>query len=531
MSTRHRVQNEFTRLHHRAQKYLNQGRFAEARGICHRMIACKPGDAEGYFLLGIAEDAANNMGAALEAIQKAIAIRPSAEYHAHFARLLTRLKRTKDALDAADRASAMSPPDALTLDTIGCVYSRTGQHDKAIPLFEKAVRSNPERPRFRFNLATSLQFNGDFDAAENHYERIIAEFPGFVKAHTALSNLKKQTPDKNHIDHLIKLLETNKEKNDSLHIHYALAKEYEDIEDHDAAFRHLQNANGMRKAQLGYSIDFDKTIFTGIKEYFTDRSDTKGKRGHHSKAPIFIVGMPRTGTTLADRIVSSHPDVDSAGELQTFPLLVKRMSGTRSRYVLDTETIKKSMSIDRVRLGTQYVEQSQTQRGNSPHFVDKMPLNFFNIGLIAEALPDAKIICLRRNPMDTCWSNLKHFFATDFSYYNYSYDLMDTAIYYTLFDGLMSFWDKHFPGRVFELHYEQVVDDMETQARRLIDYLGLPWADACLDFHENRSAVATPSAVQVRQPIYRTSVGKWRRYEEHLKPVRDFFFKRNVSSG
>jgi tetratricopeptide (TPR) repeat protein len=517
----------FSQLHRSAQDHLNRGRFAEARRVCLDLMARDPTHADSRFLLGMAEDA---LGATTEAaahVASAANHAPRAEYFAHLGRLLSKLRRTAEAIAAAERASALNPADPLTLDTIGCVYSRVGQHATAVGFFERAVARAPEQTEFRFNLAASLGFLGKFDEAEIHYERIVAAAPQFMKAHTALSSLRRQTPERNHIARLEALLKTTPPAL-HLHIHYALAKELEDIGDHDATFAHLKAAGTLRKRELGYTIDFDRTIFAALRARFP--AGAAPTAGHGSDAPVLVVGMPRTGTTLVDRIISSHPDVTSAGELQTLPLLIKRLAGSRSRFVLDAETIAASRAIDPRALGELYMAESAPHREGSPKFIDKMPLNFLNVGFIAEALPNARIVCLRRGPMDTCWSNFKHLFATNFSYYNYSYDLLDTAAYYLLFDGLMAHWAKVFPGRVLEVQYERLVEDLEGESRRIVAHLGLPWSEACLRFHENEAAVATPSAAQVRQPIYKDSIGRWRRYAAHLAPVAAFFAANGITT-
>lgn len=514
-------------LHRAAQVALNQGRFAEAKRFCEQLLARNPNKADAHFLLGMSEDARGAVPDAVRHVEAAVALAPKAEYLAHLGRLLSKMKRDGDAVTAAGRAAGLNPTDALTLDTIGCVYSRVGRHADAIKLFERAVGLQANHAEFRFNLAASLGFLGRFDEAEAHYETIVKAAPHFVKAHAALSALRRQTPERNHIARLQSLL-TSLPPAAHLHVHYALAKELEDIGDHDAVFTHLKAAGDLRKKELGYTIDFDKAIFAALKERFTAATPSVG---YDSDAPIFVIGMPRTGTTLVERIISSHPNVTSAGELQTLPLLVKRLTQSRSRFVLDEETIRTSTNIDVAVLGKSYVEQTKAHRGDSPRFIDKMPLNFLYVGFIAAALPNAKIVCLRRNPMDTCWSNFKHLFATNFSYYNYSYDLMDTGVYYLAFDRLMAHWATVLPGRVLEVQYENLVDNLEGETRRIIGHLGLPWSDACLNFHENDAAVATPSAAQVRQPIYKDSVGKWRRYAGHLAPLAAFFAANGIETG
>jgi tetratricopeptide (TPR) repeat protein len=385
------------------------------------------------------------------------------------------------------------------------------------------VERQPDNPQFRFNLASSRQFVGDFDRAEQEYEHIIKVVPGFVKAHTSLSALRTQTENNNHITRLEQVLCKTRDQTSALHLRYALAKECEDIGRDDEAFSHLGAANTAHKKALKYNIESDREIFAALTKAFPKSQGHQPSPGAPASAPIFIIGMPRSGTTLVDRIISSHPDVESAGELQTFPVLLKTMSGTKSRVVLDQDTIQKAAEIDFKDLGQRYMTESAAHRRDLKRFTDKLPLNFFNVGYIANALPNAKIVCLRRDPMDTVWSNFKHLFATDFSYYNYSYDLRDTAHYIVMFNRLMDHWDQVFPGLVHPLKYENLVADFEPEVRKLIDHLDLEWSERCLTFHENEAAVATPSSVQVRSPIYAGSVGKWHRFEDYLQNAKDIF--------
>jgi len=502
-----------------AENHLNHGRFAEARALCRQVIARDSTHADAHFLLAMAEDAAGMTASAVTHAQIAAASSPRAEYFAHLGRLLSKLKRSDETLAAVTSAVDLAPTDALTLDTIGNVYSQLGRHDAAVGFFERAIAQKPEQVEFRFNLAASLGFLGRFDEAETHYEEILRTSPLFVKAHAALSALRSQTPARNHIARLRTVLAALPEAQ-QIHIHYALAKEYEDTSDAENTFSHLATAGAQRKRALGYSFSRDKALFDALRLRFNIAGT---RNGHEADGPIFVVGMPRTGTTLVDRILSSHPSVTSASELQTFPLLVKRLARTASSVVLDAETIAGSRNLDPAEMGARYMADSRAHHADAPRFVDKMPLNFFYVGFIAEALPRAKIVCLRRNPMDTCWSNFKNLFATGFSYYNYSYDFLDTAAYYLEFDNLMRHWQRLYPERILEVQYENLVADFLAQAQRLIAHVELPWSDDCLRFHENTAAVATASAAQVRQPLYTHAVARWRRYEQHLAPVAEFF--------
>ena len=423
---------------------------------------------------------------------------------------------------AVDRAAALESDRALTLDTIGVVLSRLGNHNKAVQVFQKAVDADPANPGFAFNLGSSLKFLGDFDAAENAYESAISASPRFYKVHSSLAQLRRQTPEKNHIQRLEALLSNVRDDlNGELHLRHALAKEYEDIGEYDKAFENLKVGSRKKRAKLKYSVNDDRKLFACLESLFNDQSISGPSAGHATAEPIFVVGMPRTGTTLTARILTNHSAVYSAGELHNFSLSLKRATGTRSNVVLDIETLQRGMDLDFAALGETYLESTRPATGHTPHFTDKMPLNFMYIGFIHLALPNAKIICLRRNPLDTCLSNFRQLFGVDFSYYNYAYDLADVGEYYIRFHQLIEHWQSILNDKILEVRYEAIVADQESATRRMLDHCGIEWEDACLAFDENLAPVATASSVQVRQPLYDSAVARWRRYEKHLGPLKE----------
>ena len=457
---------------------MKRGDIPAAAAAAKSMILADEAQPAGYFLLGIAAAEAGQIVKAVPLIEAAVDRGPEAEHLAQLAKLLILLRRDGEAANAARKAMDLTPGDARTLDTIGCVFTRLGDHEGSVEPFRSAVAADPVNLDYRYNLAAASSFTGRVEEARTHYEAIIAADPGNARAHYALAIASRQTSDSNHVPRLKAALSGAQKPGDGLRIRYALAKELEDIGDPEA-FTHLSAANDEHKRSLRYDFTQDEAIFDAIETLFTQSGQTHlPGAGNSGKAPIFIVGMPRTGTTLVDRILSSHPDVESAGELQAMPLA---------------------------------------------RFTDKLPANFLYIGHIARALPHAKIVCLRRNPMDTVWSNYKNLFASQSAYYAYSYDLLDTARYYARFDRLMAMWDKLFPGLVLQLSYEKLVADQEEQTRSLLKHCGLDWNEACLTFHENSAAVATPSAAQVRRPINADAVGKWRTHEAALQPARAFF--------
>lgn len=505
----------------RARAALKRGDLPAAVAAAKALILADSRRSAGFFLLGIAAAEAGQIAKAVPLIEAAVEREPKPEHLAQLAKLLILLRRDGEAADAAVRAMAMAPDDPLTLDTIGCVLVRLGRHEEAIAPFTAAVATEPDNLEYRYNLAAANGFTGRVDEARTHYEEILGESPGNARAHYAVAILSRQTDQANHVPRLQAALAAADRPEDVLRIKYALAKELEDIERPAEAFHHLFEANATHKRAIRYEFAQDAAIFDAIEALFgTGEKSIVPGAGNADASPIFVVGMPRTGTTLVDRILSSHRDVGSAGELQAMPLAVKRLAGTSSRTVIDPATVMASGDVDPAAIGDSYLSQASHHRpSGAMRFTDKLPANFLYIGHIARALPNAPIVCLRRNPMDTVWSNYKNLFASQSAYYAYSYDLMDTARYYTRFDRLMGLWEKLFPGRVLQLSYEQLVADQQGQTRRLLKHCGLEWDEACLSFHQNSAAVATPSAAQVRRPLNADAVGKWRSHEEALRPV------------
>lgn len=509
-------------LEAQARTALRRGDLTAAASAARALAEASPGKPEGYFLLGIAAAEAGQIAKAIPLIQAAVERGPQAEHLAQLARLLILLRRDGEAGKAARQAMALAPEDARTLDTIGCVLARLGDHEASLGPFVAAVAGAPDNLDYRYNLAAASGFTGRVEEARAHYETILAADPGNARAHYALAILSRQTAQSNHVPRLEAALAAASKPADALRIRYALAKELEDIGNAAEAFRHLSSANAEHKRSIRYDFAQDAAIFDAIEALFGgDQNHLASGAGNPDPAPIFIVGMPRTGTTLVDRILSSHRDVGSAGELQAMPLAVKQAAGTSSRVVIDPATIAASGGVDPTAIGNAYLARAAHHRPEGKaRFIDKLPANFLYIGHIARALPNARIVCLRRNPLDTVWSNYKNLFASQSAYYAYSYDLMDTARYYARFDRLMALWDRLWPGRVLQLSYEGLVADPEGQTRLLLEHCGLEWDEACLSFHQNSAPVATPSAAQVRRPINADAVGKWRSYEEALSPAR-----------
>jgi len=527
--------SSITAHHGAAQRALEAGTLQQAHEHCLAILALDPDFADAWFLCGVI--AAHNGAAdkAADIFRKAIALAPAqAEYHAELGKQLIALREPREALAAATMALSLAPKDPPTLNTLGTVFSHCGEHEQALLCYEQAVRalqrrtdrgaglSAQWRADFYFNMAASLQFAGRFESAEQGYEKSIELQPHMFRAHSALSTVRRQTPARNHIERLEKLRDRVNTPREQLHLGHAIAKEQEDLELWQESLASLAWAKRAQAELVAYSAAADAELFSGIRRVFTPElfdhsASTVG--GCVNREPIFIVGMPRTGTTLVEQILAGHSRVYAAGELLNFPQQVKRLSGSPSVDVLDIETLERASHLDTAQLGALYIESTRPRTGHTPHFIDKLPLNFIYLGLIKLALPNAKLVCLRRDPMDTCLSNYRQLFGANFKYYHYNYDLLDCGRYYLEFDRLLRHWHETMPGAVFELHYEALVANPEQAAKALLAHCELPWEDQCLSFHQRKTSVATASAVQVRQDIYTSSVNRWQHYGDALLPL------------
>jgi tetratricopeptide (TPR) repeat protein len=503
-----------------ARQALAARDFPRAHALCIDCLQRQPASAEALFLLGVLAAEHENFAKAITVIDRALALDPeNAEFHAQRARCLLPLQRPRDALEAARRGLVCGPRDALTFDTLAVALTRAGAQDEAVAPFREACRLAPAISGYRYNLGAALQFVGAFAGAEAAYRATLEINPLEYRAWSALSQVARDglgAVDQARL--LAQLRRSPLDVDASLHLHHALAAQREREDRHVEALELLGEGKAGKRATLRYESSRDAELFRAAMQA---DPGMPASAPCSSAEPIFIVGLPRTGTTLVERILSSHPRVFAAGELTHFSVAVKRCVQTPGRHVLDAETLIAAGGHPLRGVGEAYLDSTRPRTGQTERFIDKMPLNVFYAGLIHRTLPRAKIICLRRHPLDSCLSNYRQLFATSFSYYHYAYDLGDCARYWLGFDALCRHWRETLGDSWTEVHYEEVVDDVEGQARRLLAHCGLDWDPACIDFHRNTAPVATASSVQVRQPLYRSAVGRWRRYGGALQPLRD----------
>jgi len=516
-------------LHKQAQQALNNGEFQQAH---HYLMAIFKQDqtfADAYFLMAMIAAAHQNSKKAIDLIEQALRFSPNnSEYLAQLAKQYSLISEHVQALKYVNLAAQCSPQTALTLDTIGVTYSQIGLHEKAIQFFQEAV-SLEKNHLFYFNLGVSQTFTGNFEGARKSHQQVIALAPDFCKSHTALSALTKVTQDKNNIANLKLLYQKLTYSDDKLNIGHALAREYEALSDYNQAFEYLQLSKKHKLESINYDFNDDHEMLKSINEYFSDTQHISNKStGHPSKEAIFVVGMPRTGTTLVERILSQHTDVTSAGELEHFGLLLKKMSTSNTKRILDADTVKAAKAIDFQKLGKSYLDSTRALTGDTAKFIDKMPLNILYVGFILQALPNAKIVCLDRNPLDTIISNFRQLFSANSYNYNYAYDLTSTAKFYISFLNLAKLWLKNFPNNFYFANYETLVNTPEVEAKLIVEFCGLTWQEDCLHIDRNTAPVATASAVQVRNPINNKSVGNWRKYDAYLDEVKALLTKHKI---
>jgi len=472
-------------------------------------LAVSPQDTEAGFWCGVAHQELGELRPAAALFDALLRLRPDdPACHAQAARARLRLGEHDRALTHAHRALHATDADSATLKTVGVVLSHLHRHAEALAVYRRVVERAPAYAEGWFDCAVSAKFTGDFDAAEAAYERCISLDGRHWRAHASLSQLRRWTPTHNHLTRLRALL-PEAQGSDRVALQMALFKESEDLGDFVAAFACLDAAKAAHRARLQYSPDEDGPLFDAWRQ-----APMPLGPGCDDASAIFVVGMPRSGTTLVDRILSAHPEVASIGESPWIGHLLRRVTGVASEGWLDPRIAERSSAIDAAALGREYLRLARP--AGTHRFVDKTPHNFFHVGVIARALPQAKIVLLLRDPIDTCLANFRQLFALTHPHFRYSWNLIDIAHYVRQFERLVAHWQAELPGRLHVVRYESLVDEPETQIRALLAACGLDWHPDCLQFERQQAPVSTASAVQVREPIHRAGIERRRHYEPML---------------
>ena len=425
------------------------------------------------------------------------------------------LEKYEEAIESAKQVLRLGPDKAESHMVYAGVIGMAGCHDEAIESYRTALEIDGSKIGAMSSMAHHLKTIGRQDEAIAMYRESIATKREHTEGYWSLANLKTFRFKDAEVKDMEDLLTVEDLKDESrVHLHNALGFEYESRGDYDRAFLNFDLCSTIRRKSESYDpVETDDSVDRTIEVFNEKFLEDKSEIGHSDDAPIFIVGLPRSGSTLIEQILSSHSKVEGTHELADLSRVIRQARReTRRRQTLP-EMADKLDPADWKKIGAHYIERTTKYRSGSPYFIDKNPNNFTSIGFIALALPKAKIINALRHPLDSCFGTYKQLFAKG---QPFSYDLTELGEYYLQYRRLMDHWHKVLPGKVLDVQYEDVVSDLDTQVRRMLDYCGLPFEDACVRFHETERAVKTASSEQVRQPIYSSSVNLWRNYEQHL---------------
>lgn len=496
--------------------------WATVESCARALLALDRDSAEGYFLGGLAAKAARNGDAAVAAFERALAI-DGGRYDAaiELANLLCAARRNGEAATILRRYEDRLANSPKYLHMAGLAYSGIGLPERAWPLYREATRLQPGVDLFEASLATCAVFLGKTEEATALYRGLLRRHPTHQRNHYQLSRLLTAI-DTQHIDDMRAVLaETGQPPDRNVFMYYAIGKEYEDLERWDDAFRYFEKAGDAVASVARYDVESDIALIDRIVSVCSAgwlQDDTAVRAGQGpERMPVFVVGLPRTGTTLVERIVASHPDVQGVGETQFMQMVVRRESGIKSEEKITPDMIEAASRVDIARIGTGYLEMLDYRLGETRGFVDKLPFNILYLGFIAKAFANARIVIVNRHPMDACFAMYKQVFTWA---YKFSYTLDGLARFYPAYRRLLDHWRDTLGEQIVEIDYEALVRDQETETRRLLDRLGLEFDPACLAFDRNAAPTATASAVQVREKVHERSVGRWRRYAKQLEPLR-----------
>jgi tetratricopeptide (TPR) repeat protein len=502
---------------------LRDGKLAKAERLARDFLKQHPADVSAIRILA---DIGMKLGQFEDArllLERCLELAPEFHLARHnYAVTLVRQQKLEAAYAEVQKLLAMEPDNPNVLVLKGTILVRMGNHAEALEIYECVLKNYPNQARAQMNYGHTLKTVGRLDDSIAAYRKCVELSPGVGEAYWSLANLKTFRFSDADIEQMrSQVTSEGGDPEDQAHIAFALGKALEDRGEYDESFRYYKRGNAIRRVNHRHNAKIN--VFNMARQIKTlDAAFFESRKGVGCPAPdpIFIVGLPRAGSTLLEQILASHSQVEGTAELTDIITISRGLGGKSRRNPAGKyPEILAELPPERFReLGESYLETTRIQRGDKPFFIDKMPNNFQHIGLIHLILPNAKIIDARRHPMACCFSGYKQLFARG---QTFTYSLEDIGRYYRDYVILMDHWDRVLPGRVLRVHYEDMVADTENQVRRLLDYCGLAFEEECLRFYETRRAIRTPSAEQVRQPIYTEGLEQWRHYEAHLGPLKE----------
>ena len=491
------------------------GKLEEAVDAYNKALSLKPDYADAYNNMGCALKDQGKLKEAVASFKKALAIKPNlAVAYNNMGSALKDQGKLEGAIEAYNKALAIKPNYAGAYYNMGNALKNQGKLEGALEAYNKALVIKPDYAKANNNMGVSLADQGKLEEAIEAYNKALSIKPDYAEAHRNLSTLVKYELNNPQIIAVSELMERpDLRDQDMCHLHYAAAKMKEDLGDLDATFENYVAGGALMQKLLAYEQKQDQWLFTKIKSTAPKLKEFSLKKSHKaiSQTPVFILGMPRSGTTLVEQIVSSHSQVCGAGELSFLGCLGGKLSNG------DEDITSKNLLAVR----KAYLNELKKVSENELFVTDKMPHNFIHIGLILKALPEAKVIHVKRDPAATIWSNFKHYFPA--KGLGYSYKLEDAVKYYKLYQSLIEFWDQSYSDQIYHIDYEKLVVEQEPETKRLIEYLELDWETSCLLPQENKRSVRTASQLQVREKVYTGSSKVWRKFEPYLNGVFDEF--------
>lgn len=501
--------------------HLAEGRLLRAEEICRHYLRQNPRDVEGMRLLakiglelGVLDDAEF-------LLESAVSFEPdNLQLKLDYVDVLRRRQKFERAHEEAAKLHETDPDNPLFQSRLAIESMQTGDYDQAFALFRKVLAKLPDDPATLTSMGHALKTTGQREDAVASYQAAIAAKPDHGDAYYALANLKNYDFSDAEVEAMQQQVSRpDLAFMDRVHLSFALGKALEDRREYEGSFANYDAGNALKRAQTRYSADTMSAELAKQKAVCTSELfEAKSGAGHDAPDPIFILGLPRAGSTLLEQILASHSQIDGTLELPDILALAHRLRGRKAGQSNYPQVLEELSPEQLTRFGEEFIANTRVHRQGAPFFIDKMPNNFRHIGLIHLILPNAKIIDARRAPMDCCFSGFKQLFAEG---QEFTYGLHEIGRYYADYVDLMDHWDEVLPGKVLRVQHEDVLDDIEGQTRRMLDYLGLPFEEQCLAFHETERAVRTASSEQVREPINRKGQGAWKPYEQWLDPLKE----------
>ena len=500
------------------------------RGVCYQTIRelgnaiddfsqatiLKSDYAEAYCNLGVTYQEKGDLVSAVNAYKNAIDNDnnyPTA--HNNLGKIFLASGEIDSSIEHLECAITLKSDFADAHNNLGSAFLRINKLNDAIKSYKKAIALKPDFAVANNNLGIAYLRTGDPKLASKFFENAITITPGYATAHHNLSGVKVYKEKDKQVSLIESLLiENNLSQKERIYLNFALAKAYEDLGNHEELFKHLNEGNRIRKKEMSNSIADSEEHNELIKLFFNSNNIKLTYRDSLPIRPIFIVGMPRSGTSLVEQIISSHHEVYGAGEVNNFHNII--MPIIEKHAVNENYNLKND---EFALIRKQYSNSLERFYANEKVITDKWILNFKTIGFILSAFPESKIVHLKRDARATCWSIYKHYFSDEGN--RWAYDYQDLARFYKSYVGLMDYWHNLFPGKIYDISYEDLTSDQEKETRNLLKYCDLDWDENCLNFYTNTRAVKTASAVQVRNKMYQGSSDVWRKYSEHLKPLLD----------